>query len=185
VRASLTIPVVGALGPGGRAAASVSRSGNVGVIGPPGTIASGAYQRALAAERPDLRIHVQACPLFVPLAEEGWVQGDVPRLVARTYLAPMRQAGIDTLVLGGTHYPLLRGGLSEELGPAVTPVGSAGATADEVEALFGRGGAARAPGGPGSLQIYVTDTPDRIAELSVRFLGERVERAEHVDIQAG
>jgi glutamate racemase len=128
---------------------------------------------------------VQACPLFVPLAEEGWVQGDVPRLVAHTYLAPMRQAGIDTLVLGCTHYPLLRAVLAEEVGPEVTLVDSADATADEVEALLGRGVAGRTPRGPGELRVYVTDTPDRIPELSARFLGERVERAEHVDIQAG
>jgi glutamate racemase len=157
----------------------------VGVVGTPGTIASGAYQRALAAERPGLRIQVQACPLFVPLAEEGWVQGDVPRLVAREYLAPLRQAGIDTLVLGCTHYPLLRTVLTEELGPGVTLVDSADATADEVEALLARGVVGRASGGPGALQIHVTDTPDRIVDLSLRFLGERVERAEHVDIQAG
>ena len=145
LRASLAIPVVGVIEPGARAAARVSRSGNVGVVGTPGTIASGAYQRALAAERPGLRLHVAACPLFVPLAEEGWVQGDVPRLVARAYLAPLRQAGIDTLVLGCTHYPLLRGVLAEELGPEVTLVDSADATADDVD------GAPRPRGGrPGA-----------------------------------
>jgi glutamate racemase len=185
LRASLEIPVVGVIEPGARAAARVSRSGKVGVVGTPGTIASGAYQRALTAERPDLRIQVQACPLFVPLAEEGWVQGEVPRLVAREYLAPMRQAGIDTLVLGCTHYPLLRGVVTEALGPEVTLVDSADATADEVDALLARGVVARSPQGPGTLRVHVTDTPDRIPELSLRFLGERVERAEHVDIQAG
>ncbi|HUM12798.1 MAG TPA: glutamate racemase [Myxococcaceae bacterium] len=185
LRAALDIPVVGVIEPGARAAARVSPGGKVGVVGTPGTIASGAYQRALAAERASLRIQVQACPLFVPLAEEGWVEGDVPRLVARAYLAPMRQAGIDTLVLGCTHYPLLRGVLAEELGAEVILVDSAEATADEVEVLLSRGVAARAPGGPGELRVFVTDTPDRIPELSLRFLGERVERAEHVDIEAG
>src|SRR5262249_18206333 len=155
LRESLAIPVVGVIEPGARAAARISRSGTVGVVGTPGTIASGAYQRALAAERPALRSPVQACPLFVPLAEEGWVQGDVPRLVARAYLAPMRQAGIDTLVLGCTHYPLLRGVVAEELGPGVTLVDSADATADEVDALLRRGVVARAPGGPGALRVYV------------------------------
>ncbi|MGZ5957915.1 MAG: glutamate racemase [Myxococcaceae bacterium] len=183
LRATLGIPVVGVIEPGARAAARVSRSGNVGVVGTPGTIASGAYQRALAAERPGARILVQACPLFVPLAEEGWVQGDVPRLVARAYLAPMRQAGIDTLVLGCTHYPLLRAVLAEELGPDVTLVDSADATADEVEELLSRGGVGRASAGAGGLRVFVTDLPERIPELSARFLGERVERAEHVDIQ--
>jgi len=185
LRAALEVPVVGVIEPGARVAARASRSGKVGVVGTPGTIASGAYQRALLAERGDLRIQVQACPLLVPLAEEGWVSGEVPRLVARAYLAPMRQAGIDTLVLGCTHYPLLRGVLAEELGPEVALVDSAEATADEVEALLRRGAVRPAPAGGGSLRVVVTDTPDRIPELSARFLGERVERAEHVDIQAG
>jgi glutamate racemase len=184
LRSTLGIPVVGVIEPGAHAAARVSLSGRVGVVGTPGTIASGAYQRALAAERPDLHLHVQACPLFVPLVEEGWVQGDVPRLVARAYLTPLREAGIDTLVLGCTHYPLLRGVLAEELGPDVTLVDSAEATADEVASLLGRGVMAAAPGRVGALSVYVTDTPDRIPDLSERFLGERVERAEHVDIEA-
>jgi glutamate racemase len=185
LRASLGIPVLGVIEPGARAAARASRSGTVGVIGTPGTIASGAYQRALASERPGLRLHVEACPLFVPLAEEGWVQGDVPRLVAHAYLGPMRQAGIDTLVLGCTHYPLLREVLAEELGPDVTLVDSAEATADEVGQLLDRGVVGRAVAGPGALRVVVTDLPDRMPELSARFLGERLERAEHVDIEAG
>jgi glutamate racemase len=182
LREALPIPVVGVIEPGARAAARVSRSGEIGVVGTPGTIASGAYQRALAAERPGLRIHVQACPLFVPLAEEGWVQGDVPRQVARAYLAGMRKAGIDTLVLGCTHYPLLRGVLAEELGPGVSLVDSAEATAADVAELLAQGGVGRAPAPAGALRLYVTDLPDRIPELSVRFLGERVESAEQVDI---
>jgi len=182
LRSRLSIPVVGVIEPGARAAARVSRTGEIGVVGTPGTIASGAYQRALAGERPGARIHVQACPLFVPLAEEGWVQGDVPRQVARTYLAGMRKAGIDTLVLGCTHYPLLRGVLAEELGPAVTLVDSAEATADEVEHLLSGGAVGSSGTGPGGLRLYVTDLPDRIPELSARFLGERVSGAEQVDL---
>src|SRR5215470_17605730 len=185
LRASLGMPVLGVIEPGARAAAKVSRSGTVGVIGTPGTIASGAYQRALASERPGLRIHVQACPLFVPLAEEGWVQGDVPRLVARAYLGSMRQAGIDTLVLGCTHYPLLRGVLAEEVGPDVTLVDSAEATADEVGGLLDRGVVGRAASGQGALRVVVTELQHRIHELSARLLGEKEERAEHVDIEAG
>ena len=94
----------------------------------------------------------------------------------------MKDAGIDTLVLGCTHYPLLRGVLAEELGPEVRLVDSAEATAAEVDALLGQGVAGRAPPGTAALRVYVTDTPERIPELSARFLGERVERAEHVDI---
>jgi glutamate racemase len=180
--AALPYPVLGVIEPGARAAARLSRSGSVGVIGTPGTIRSGAYQRALALERPGLRIAVQACPLFVPLVEEGWTQGEIPRLVTRTYLAPMRQAGIDTLVLGCTHYPLLRAVLAEELGTEVKLVDSAEATADQVAALLGSGAVGPGPASGGTMALYVTDVPDRIPELSTRFLGERIEHAEQVDI---
>ena len=179
LRASLGVPVLGVIEPGARAALRCTRSGVVGVIGTPGTIASGAYQRALA-ERTGVQIHARACPLFVPLAEEGWVEGDVPRLVARDYLAPLAQAGIDTLVLGCTHYPLLRGVVGEVLGPTVNLVDSAEATADEVGALLEAGTVGRGEGS--TLRLYVTDLPQRMPELSTRFLGERIEAAEQVDI---
>jgi glutamate racemase len=180
LRATLGVPVLGVIEPGARVALRRTRSGVVGVIGTPGTIASGAYQRALTAERPDIQIHARACPLFVPLAEEGWVEGDVPRLVAREYLGPLGEAGIDTLVLGCTHYPLLRGVVAEVLGPGVAQVDSAEATADEVGALLEAGtvGQGDAP----ALRLYVTDLPQRMPELSTRFLGERIEAAEQVDI---
>ena len=180
LRAGLGIPVVGVIEPGARAALRRTRSGVLGVIGTPGTIASGAYQRALTAERPGVEIHARACPLFVPLAEEGWVEGDVPRQVAREYLAPLRQAGIDTLVLGCTHYPLLKGVVAEALGPAVELVDSAEATADEVGTLLEAGTVGRGDGS--GLRLYVTDLPQRMPELSTRFLGERIESAEQVDI---
>jgi len=172
--------VLGVIEPGARAALRRTRSGVLGVIGTPGTIASGAYQRALTAERPGVEIHARACPLFVPLAEEGWVEGDVPRQVAREYLAPLRQAGIDTLVLGCTHYPLLKGVVAEALGPAVELVDSAEATADEVGTLLESGTVGR--GGGSGLRLYVTDLPQRMPELSTRFLGERIDSAEQVDI---
>ena len=180
LRATLGVPVLGVIEPGARAALRRTRSGKLGVIGTPGTIASGAYQRALTAERPGLEIHARACPLFVPLAEEGWVEGDVPRQVAREYLAPLRQAGIDTLVLGCTHYPLLKGVVAEALGPAVELVDSAEATTNEVATLLEGGTVGRGDGS--GLHLYVTDLPQRMPELSTRFLGERIDSAEQVDI---
>src|SRR5215813_11088773 len=173
LRATLGVPVLGVIEPGARAALRRTRSGVLGVIGTPGTIASGAYQRALAAERAGLDIHARACPLFVPLAEEGWVEGDVPRLVAREYLEPLAKAGIDTLVLGCTHYPLLKGVVGEVLGPSVGLVDSAEATADEVGALLEAGMVGR--GSIPGLSLYVTDLPQRMPELSTRFLGESID----------
>ncbi|MFL5272631.1 MAG: glutamate racemase, partial [Anaeromyxobacteraceae bacterium] len=135
LRDVLALPVLGVVEPGAAAAARATRSGRIGVIGTPSTIASGAYQRAIVAARPDAEVLARACPLFVPLAEEGWTDpaDEVVRGVARRYLAPLRAARIDTLVLGCTHYPLLAGAIAAEL-PGVTLVDSAAAVAVEVRA---------------------------------------------------
>jgi glutamate racemase len=178
LRAALDVPVLGVVEPGARAAARASRSGRIGVIGTQGAMASGAYPRALAELRPDARVTACACPLFVPLAEEGWTdpQDEVVRLVARRYLAPLREAGVDVLVLGCTHYPLLKGAIAAEM-PGVALVDSAEAIAAEVRERF--------PGssGPGGVhRFFVTDTPERFLAVAGRFLGRPVESAEHVDV---
>ena len=121
----------------------------------------------------------RACPLFVPLAEEGWTDPDdeVVRLVARRYLAPVREAGVDVVVLGCTHYPLLAAAIAAEL-PGVTLVDSAAAIAAEVRERF----PAAASGGPADHEFLVTDTPDRFLRVAPRFLGRPVESARHVDV---
>lgn len=185
LRASLDIPVVGVIEPGAKRAAARTRSGVVGVLGTPGTIRSGAYQRALQAERAGLTVHAQACPLFVPLAEEGWLKGDVPRIVARSYLEPLLGHGMDTVVLGCTHYPLLRDVLQEVLGAGVALVDSGDATSEAVAAVLDSGEAR--PAGPGrrTERFYVTDVPDRFVAVSSRFLGTPVLSAEQVDLPLG
>ncbi|MGO8969738.1 MAG: glutamate racemase [Myxococcaceae bacterium] len=185
LRAALGIPVVGVIEPGARVAAAQTRSGVVGVLGTPGTIRSGAYQRALAAERAGLTVHAKACPLFVPLAEEGWLAGDVPRLVARSYLGPLLGQGMDTVVLGCTHYPLLRAVLQEVLGADVTLVDSGDATANAVAEVLAAGEATAAGPGERTERFYVTDVPDRFIEVSARFLGTAVSAAEQVDLALG
>jgi glutamate racemase len=185
LRATLRIPVVGVIEPGAQQAARRTRSGVVGVLGTPGTIRSGAYQRALEAERPGLSVHAQACPLFVPLAEEGWLSGDVPRLIARSYLEPLLGRGMDTVVLGCTHYPLLRGVLEEVLGPGVSLVDSGHATAEAVATVLARGDARPAASGHRTERFYVTDVPDRFVDVSARFLGTPVLAAEQVDLPRG
>jgi glutamate racemase len=177
MREALAIPVLGVVEPGARVAARASRTGRIGVIGTASTVASGAYQRALRVARSDAEVVAAACPLFVPLAEEGWTDPDdeVVRLVARRYLAPFREARVDTLVLGCTHYPLLKGAIGREL-PGVTLVDSADAIADEVAAQVGHGD------GPAQHRFFVTDTPARFLGVAERFLGRPVEFAEQVDI---
>jgi len=178
LRDALPVPVHGVVEPGARAAAAATRSGRIGVIGTPGTVASGAYQAALRAARPGVEVVALACPLFVPLAEEGWTDpaDEVVRGVVARYLSPLRRSGIDTLVLGCTHYPLLKAAIAAEL-PGVTLVDSAETVAAEVAARLGA-----AAGPEGVHRFFVTDAPQRFLAVAGRFLGRPVEAAEHVDV---
>jgi glutamate racemase len=177
---TLAIPVVGVIEPGAAAAAGRTRSGKIGVIGTPGTVASGAYQRAVGQRMPGCMVVAKACPLFVPLAEEGWVSGEVPRLVAREYLSDLVMAGIDTLILGCTHYPLLKDAIAEVMGPNVDLVDSALATAEVVTRELDQAGRSR--GGQPLHKYFVTDLPDRFIQVAARFLGEQVPHAEQIDL---
>ena len=184
LEAALQVPVLGVIAPGARAALARTRGGGVGVIGTPGTIRSGAYQRALEAG--GVRVKARACPLFVPLAEEGWVQGEVPRLVATDYLADFAGTGahgVDTLVLGCSHYPLLKGVIAAAVGPQVALVDSAEATAEAVaERLAQDGQLAPAGGSAPSHTYFVTDVPERFVDVGARFLGRPIAAAEQVDL---
>ncbi|HEX9050968.1 MAG TPA: glutamate racemase [Anaeromyxobacter sp.] len=179
LRAELAVPVIGVVDPGARAAARASRTGRIGVIGTQGTVTSGAYQAAIRRERPDAEVVARACPLFVPLAEEGWTdpEDEVVRGVARRYLAPLRDAGIDTLVLGCTHYPLLARAIAAEL-PGIALVDSAQAIAAEVRAQIGDGSGGPRP----EHRFFVTDTPEKFLAVAGRFLGREVAAAEHIDV---
>lgn len=183
LREELPIPVVGVVAPGVAAAAAHPSRGRIGVIGTAGTIASGAYQRALSLLAPEASVIARACPLFVPLAEEGWTGGEVPRAVAERYLGDLRGA-LDSLVLGCTHYPLLRGAIAEVLGPEVFLVDSADATAAAVERLLHEEGVLEAAGA-GEHRIYVTDVPENFAGIAGRFLGRDPGAVEQVDIEWG
>lgn len=176
LQSQLRVPVVGVIEPGARAAVAATRNRKVGVIGTEATIASGAYTRALKALDADLEIYTRACPLFVPLAEEGWVDNDVARAAARRYLTSLKRSGIDTLVLGCTHYPLLSGVIGDVLGPGVALVDSALTTAQEVRELLGARGLLRR-GEPGSVSFFVTDVPDRFIKVGHLFMGQPVESA--------
>jgi glutamate racemase len=183
LRERLPIPVIGVIEPGVEAALAATTTGRVAVIGTPGTIASGAYQRALVAARPGLEVRAQACPLFVPLAEEGWTEGDVPRLAAERYLGQgLLAGGVDTLVLGCTHYPLLREVIARVAGPGVALVDSAQATAEAVAAALGQRSLGAPAGLPVQRHYLVTDTPARFAEVGARFLQAPLHGARQVDL---
>lgn len=172
----LPVPVVGVVEPGARAAASVTRNGLVGVIGTEGTIRSSAYTGAIKAVNPGIETFPKACPLFVPLAEEGWSDTDIARMVAERYLSEMKSSGIDTLVLGCTHYPLLKHTITEVMGPDITLIDSAEATAAEVKKVLGAPNTAA--GGTPNHRYFATDSPERFARIGGMFFGEKLTGAE-------
>ena len=166
------LPVIGVIDPGSRRALEVTRTGRIGVIGTEGTIRSGAYERALRAGNPAVDVCAAPCPLFVPLAEEGWAEHPIARLAAAEYLAPLLRQGIDTLVLGCTHYPLLKRTLQEVAGPEVALIDSAEETAKTVAALLAARGMERPPASPpASPRYFVTDVAERFERVGGAFLG--------------
>jgi len=173
LKRGLSVPVVGVIGPAVRAARSASRSGRIGVIGTEATLKSGAYQKALAHGSEPVRVRAAACPLFVPLVEEGWWEGAVPEGAARKYLGPMKSAGIDSLILGCTHYPLLKPLLKKVLGPRVNLIDCGTETARETASVLTEHGLARRSG-KGSETFYVTDAAERFSRSARRFLRRQV-----------
>ena len=188
LRAELALPVLGAVEPGARAAVAATRTGRIGVIGTLGTVRSGSYVRAIAAVDAHVHVTAHACPLFVPLAEEGWLDDDVAAAVARRYLRELALDApeLDVLVLGCTHYPLLRPLLTrvaqEVFGHEVTLVDSAQAMAEVARGELERLGLLRGDGDAhGALRCYVTDDA-RIDEVGHRFLGRHLGDIIRVDL---
>lgn len=176
------VPLWGVIEPGADLAAGSSR-GRVGIVGTESTIASGAYTEALRRRRADLEIVAQACPLFVPLVEEGWCDDPVTREVAERYLAPLIAAEIDTLVLGCTHYPLLAPLLQEIVGPQVELVDSAEAVAGVVASHVEADGTASDTSTPHH-HLFVTDAAARFQRLAESILGDERITLELVDVPA-
>jgi glutamate racemase len=157
-----------------------SRGGGIGVIGTVGTIGSNAYARAIHAAAPGARVEQLACPLFVPLVEEGWFDRPATELIAAEYLAPLRRAGIDTLVLGCTHYPLLKPLLERVMGPAVTLIDSAQETAAELARVLAAHQLAALDARTVAHRFAVSDDEARFRQVGARFIGERLGSAEVV-----
>lgn len=181
IRAAVKVPVVGVIEPGAQRAVVISKTKKVVVAATEATVASHAYQRAL--ERQGLKAAEKACPLFVPLVEEGWVEHRVTEEVAHIYMDEVFQDGArdaDVLVLGCTHYPLIRGLLRRVVPSSVEIVDSAESTAAKVVELLGN---ARAQGAPGDLRCYATDSVEKFRRLGSKFLGCPIEKIELVDIE--
>lgn len=183
--AASPVPVIGAVEPGASSALAATKNNHVGVIGTLATIRSSAYAKAIAARDPSAKLSALACPLLVPLAEEGWVDDDIARLVARRYLVQLfaQDPQIDTLVLGCTHYPLLKDVISavatELANHPVAVVDSASAMAEAAKEALGSGANRRTAAG--RLDCFATDT-SRLDELAPRFLGEPLTGFELVDL---
>ncbi len=180
LRSELPIPVIGVVEPGARAAIAATK-GRVGVIATEGTVKSRAYTRAIHVIDNKIDVVEQACPLFVSLAEEGWANTHVAREVAEVYLAPLIEAGVDTLVLGCTHYPILRTTIAAVMGPGVTIVDSAETTAHAVEKALGEGGLRASEEKP-HYRFLVTDAAERFQRIAESFLDHDVDHLDLVDI---
>lgn len=176
------VPVIGVVEPGARAAVRASPRGHIGVIGTAGTVASGAYPRAIHRIRPEAEVVQQACPLLVPFVEEGWFDHPATELVAREYLAPLIAADVESVVLGCTHYPLLKPLLARVLGPDVTLIDSAEEVASALADRLAQEGLTRKPGTIPSHRFAVSDDPARFVTVGSRFLGERLGEAELVQL---
>ena len=199
IRAALEIDVVGVIGPGARAAVAQideertrrpRTQRRIGVSATESTVQSGAYTKAIHKTDPTAIVIERACPLFVPLAEEGWANNEVARTIAETYLKDL-QSRVDTLVLGCTHYPILRGTIQETIGGDVRLIDSGEAAAVEVKSLLTEKGLARTTPGTGALErqlcddldhFYVTDAAERFARVAERFLGSKPSRLEAVEV---
>jgi len=195
LRAELDLPVLGVVEPGARAALNAlsgqGRPGPIGVLGTPGMVASGAYPRAVSQLSTRFEVVAQAAPLFVPLVEEGWLTGEVPRLAARRYLEPLVAANVSVIVLGCTHYPLLKQIISEvaaEMAGRIIPVvDSAEATAAAVQVWINDekiASAATEPAVGSELELLVTDLPKSFAAMAEQMLGTSAPHVTQVDLTA-
>jgi len=178
LRETADIPVIGVVEPGARAAVRASRGGHIGIVGTAGTVRSGAYERAIQALLPGARVTARACPLFVPLVEEGWIDHAVTRAVAEEYLAPLLADGMDTLVLGCTHYPLLKPLLCAIVGRDVALIDSAAETAGELGRLLRERQLEAPEGTVASHRFVASDDPLQFLQLGQRFLGNAIEGVE-------
>jgi glutamate racemase len=170
IRNHFRVPIVGVLSPGVREAVYATRSGRIGLIGTKGTIKSGAYEKEIKQFLPNAKVSAVPCPLFVPFVEEGWLSGDVVSDVAEVYLKPLRKAQVDTLILGCTHYPLLKPLIRKIMGPGVTLIDSAKQVAMKVKDILSCEDLL-AKGGRGKHKFFVSDNPEWFSGLAQRFLG--------------
>ena len=184
LRKRYDIPMIGVVEPGARGAVRATRNARIGVIGTLGTISSGAYQKALLRLDPKLTVYASPCPLFASLVEEGYIRKPATRLIAHEYLDPLLKKGVDTLVLGCTHYPLLKSIISKVMGKSTKLIDSAEETAREVKRFLEDSALLRNTKRKSFRRFYVSDVPDRFVQVGERFLRAKITEVRRVDIDS-
>ncbi|MBI5188202.1 MAG: glutamate racemase [Nitrospirae bacterium] len=182
IKNSIPIPVIGVIEPGAKAAVRATRNKKIGIIGTEATIKSGSYTRAIKAIDKDVEVFGLSCPLFVPLVEEGWTEGDVVTMITKRYLEGIKDKCIDTLVLGCTHYPLLKKVISSVIGEDVRLIDSAVEVAQEIKATLEIAGLKREQEEMPLREFYVTDSPERFIKVGERFFGQKIEHIEKIAV---
>ncbi len=181
IRDRVTIPVIGVIEPGAKAAVAATKNKRIGVIGTEATIKSGAYFRAIRDLDDSIEFFGLACPLFVPLVEEGWTDGDIARLVAEKYLVSLKDKGIDTIVLGCTHYPLLKKVIHEVLdGSSI--IDSAVETGKALKEVLGEGPLLNTSETQGAHRFFVTDSTEKFVAVGERFLGQGIREIKRIQL---
>jgi glutamate racemase len=183
LRDHFDLPITGVIEPGARAAIRASSARRIGVVGTAGTVSSGAYERAIHALDDDVFVTARACPLFVPFVEEGWLDHPAIELVAHEYLATLRENRIDTLVLGCTHYPLIKNVIARAVGPDIRLIDSAEETAGEVARLLADRDQRHAPRDDAPVHRFIaSDVPEQFRNVGKRFLGSAIDHVETVTL---
>ena len=180
LRKRFRIPIIGVIEPGAKKAVKLTGNNRIGVIATPTTVKSRAYEKEIKRISGKKKVVSGACPLFVPLAEEGWLDGKITLDIARKYLRPLTAKGIDTLVLGCTHYPLLKGVIAQAAGGRVRIVDSASSVAEEIRDVLRKGDALSGPSKKPQHRFFVTDAVEQFVRVGERFLGREIKKVRRV-----
>lgn len=176
------VPVVGMIMPGAKAAIAVSKKKRIGVIGTVGTILSNAYTNAIRQLDDSVTIISQTCQLFVPLAEEGWTHHKATELIIREYIFPLKLQKIDTLILGCTHYPLLKDSIAKVFENNITLIDSGEAAADEVKRMLSEMHLLNPSRQKANIEFYVSDIPHKFTEIGERFFGQKLGKVRRAEV---
>jgi glutamate racemase len=182
IKERISIPVIGVIDPGAKAAVKATKNKKIGVIGTEATVKSNSYTKAMKGIDTDIEVFGLPCPLFVPLVEEGWVEGQIASLIARRYLESLKDKGIDTIVLGCTHYPLLSGVIADVMGDRVTLIDSAVETSHEIKKILETHDLNNGKKETPARKFFVTDSTERFLKVGEHFLGRTIEHLEKITV---